>query len=168
VPDVHVAFDFSLSVNVPAAQATDVIPTIGAVFARLAPQMPRAWSFEGKAGQWVRIAASSQTDTAIHLVGPAADGKSALLGEDDDSEGLNPLIQRKLHVDGTYIVEVQSLGEEPDDITLDVRELPAPPPPPKVEPPKVEPPKPPWTAAGEGWGQPSRVAARPVPASPKP
>jgi len=99
------------------------------VFARLAPQMPRAWSFEGKAGQWVRIAASSQTDTAIHLVGPAADGKSALLGEDDDSEGLNPLIQRKLHVDGTYIVEVQSLGEEPDDITLDVRELPAPPPP---------------------------------------
>lgn len=98
------------------------------VFARLAPQMPRAWAFEGKAGQWVRISATSQTDTAIHLVGPAADGKSAVLGEDDDSEGLNPLIQRKLHIDGTYVVEVQSLGEESDDITLDVRELPAPPP----------------------------------------
>jgi len=99
------------------------------VFARLAPQMPRAWSFEGKAGQWVRIAAASQTDTVIHLVGPASDGKPTLLGEDDDSEGLNPLIQRKLHVDGTYVVEVQSLGEESDDITLEVRELPAPPPP---------------------------------------
>ncbi|MFM9937280.1 MAG: hypothetical protein ACKVOL_13900 [Novosphingobium sp.] len=98
------------------------------VFARLAPQMPRAWAFEGKAGQWVRISATSQTDTAIHLVGPAADGRSTVLGEDDDSEGLNPLIQRKLHVDGTYVVEVQSLGEESDDITLDVRELPAPPP----------------------------------------
>ncbi len=97
------------------------------VFARLAPQVPRAWAFEGKAGQWVRIAAASQTDTTMHLVGPAADGKPALLGEDDDSEGLNPLIQRKLHVEGTYIVEIQSLGEEADDITLEVRELPAPP-----------------------------------------
>lgn len=99
------------------------------VFARLAPQMPRAWSFEGKAGQWVRIAAASRSDTSLRLVGPAAEGKSSVLGEDDDSEGLNPLIQRKLHVSGTYIVEVQSLGEESDDITLEVRDLPAPPPP---------------------------------------
>jgi hypothetical protein len=107
----------------------DAVPLIlgHTVFARLSPQVPRAWSFEGKAGQWVRIAATSETDTALHLIGPAADGQTALLGEDDDSEGLNPLIQRKLHVDGVYIVEVQSLGEESDDMTLEVRELPAPP-----------------------------------------
>jgi hypothetical protein len=121
----------TLTLRTTRAPYGDAAPLImgQTVFARLAPQMPRAWAFEGKAGQWVRIAAASQTDTAIHLVGPAADGKSAVLGEDDDSEGLNPLIQRKLHVDGTYVVEVQSLGEESDDITLDVRELPAPPPP---------------------------------------
>ncbi len=96
------------------------------VFARLAPQIPRAWAFEGKAGQWVRIGASSQSDTAIHLIGPTDNGKPDVLGEDDDSEGLNPLIQRKLHIDGTYIVEVQSFGEESDDVMLEVRELPPP------------------------------------------
>ncbi|KUR72768.1 hypothetical protein AQZ52_05970 [Novosphingobium fuchskuhlense] len=109
------------------AAAPEVAPLVlgRTVFARLAPRTVRAWSFEGKAGQWVHIAAASESGLALRLVGPA--GTS---GIDETAEGRTPLLQRRLSASGTWRVDVQSLGDAADDITLEVRDLPAAPPPP--------------------------------------
>jgi hypothetical protein len=105
----------------PAAEAAPLV--IGrTVFARLAPGVARAWSFEGRAGQSVRISLGSEMGAALRLIGPSgADSEAA--------EGRTPQIERKLPADGLYKLEVQPLGETADEITLDVRELTALPPP---------------------------------------
>jgi hypothetical protein len=104
----------------PAAAATLVIGRT--VFARLAPRMVRAWSFEGKAGQWVRMTVSSDAGAALRLIGPSG-------AATEPAEGRTPQIQHKLPADGLYAAEVQSLGDAADEITLDVRELTTQPPP---------------------------------------
>jgi hypothetical protein len=128
----------SLALRVPQGPAADATPlTFGRpVFAHLVPRARRLWSFEGKAGQWVRIAATSDGGAALRLALPegaaAPDPRSAGEGESfggESSEGREPQITRKLPVDGVYRIEVRALGDAPDDLTLDVRELAFPPPP---------------------------------------
>lgn len=124
----------TLSASTPEAPAIvyDAVPiAFGAnASARIIKDSPRTWSFTGKAGQWVRITANSDSDTALHLAGPAPGGGIAQLGDDDDSIGLDPLIQRKLPISGTYYIRVESLADEPDDVLLQLREVAAPAPPP--------------------------------------
>lgn len=122
----------TVTVSTPDAPAIvyDAMPiAFGAnASARIVKDSPRLWSFTAKAGQWARITANSSSDTALHLAGPAPGGGIAQMGDDDDSIGLDPLIQRKLPITGTYYIRVESLADEPDDVLLQLREVPAPPP----------------------------------------
>lgn len=122
----------TITVRTPDAPAIvhDAVPIVfGAnASARIVKNTPRTWAFTARAGQWARITANSTSDTALHLAGPAPGGGIAQLGDDDDSIGQDPLIQRKLPITGTYYIRVESLADEPDDALLQLREVPAPPP----------------------------------------
>jgi hypothetical protein len=90
---------------------------------------PMVFSFSGAAGQWVELKSTSERDTLLRLAGPDRAGNYSVLGENDDSDGLNPLLRRKLTVAGTYFVQVDSLSDEPGEFTLAMKKI-APPPPP--------------------------------------
>jgi hypothetical protein len=94
--------------------------------------LPRVYSFAATAGQWVRLAATSEKDTLLKLAGPDRDGSWSVIAENDDSEGLNPAIRRKLPVTGTYYVQIDSLSNEAAGFELELARTtapkPAPPP----------------------------------------
>lgn len=93
---------------------------------------PMVFSFTGTAGQWIQLKAKSERDTVLRLAGPDKAGDYSKIAENDDSDGLNPAIRRKLPVAGTYYVQVDSLASEPGEfeLTLAVSTPPPPPPPP--------------------------------------
>jgi len=91
---------------------------------------PMVFSFAGTAGQWVMLKAKSEKDTVLRLAGPDKAGDYAKIAENDDSDGLNPMIRRKLPVTGTYYVQVDSLSEDPGEFQLSLARSEAPPPPP--------------------------------------
>ncbi len=91
---------------------------------------PMVFSFTGTAGQWVQLKSTSEKDTVLRLAGPDRAGDYSVLAENDDSEGLNPMLRRKLPVAGTYYLQVDSLSEEPGEFELSLKRTVAPPPPP--------------------------------------
>lgn len=88
---------------------------------------PQTFSFAGTAGQWVELRSTSEKDTLLNLAGPGRDGSYALMGSNDDSDGLNPLLRRRLPVSGTYFIQVDSLSAEPGEFTLSIKGIPTPP-----------------------------------------
>lgn len=95
------------------------------------------FSFPGTAGQWVELKSTSENDTVLRLAGPDRRGDYSQIAENDDSDGLNPVIRRRLPVTGTYYLQVNSLGNEIKDFTLTLRAIKAPPPPPPPAPLRV-------------------------------
>ncbi|HVR90810.1 MAG TPA: PPC domain-containing protein [Novosphingobium sp.] len=102
------------------------------VKAMVSSKLPVTYSFAGTAGQWVELKATSENDTVLHLAGPDHAGNYSEIASNDDSDGLNPLIRRKLPVTGTYYLQVDALGDEIKEFTLGLAAIaaPAPPPPP--------------------------------------
>ena len=90
----------------------------------------RIFSFPGAAGQWVELKSTSENDTVLRLAAPARDGSYAQIAENDDTDGLNPVLRRRLPATGTYYLQVDSLGDETKDFTLTLKAIPAPPLPP--------------------------------------
>jgi hypothetical protein len=95
---------------------------------------PMVFSFAGAAGQWVQLKATSQNDTLLRLAAPDRDGNYKVIAENDDSDGLNPMIRRKLPITGTYFVQVDSLSDDPGDFDLTLEQVGAPKPPPPATP----------------------------------
>lgn len=91
---------------------------------------PMVFSFDAPAGQWVELKATSERDTIMRLAGPDRQGEYSVLAENDDSDGLNPKIRRKLPVAGTYYVQVDSLSDEPGEFQFSATKIAAPKPPP--------------------------------------
>ena len=91
---------------------------------------PMVYSFSGTAGQWVQLKSTSEKDTLLRLAGPDRLGDYTVIGENDDSDGLNPMLRRKLAVTGTYYLQVDSLSEDPGEFTLSLKPTDAPKPPP--------------------------------------
>jgi hypothetical protein len=93
---------------------------------------PQVFSFAGTAGQWIELKSTSENDTVLHLAGPDQKGEYSEIANNDDSDGLNPVIRRRLPISGTYYLQVDSLGDELQDFTLTLKAIkaPAPPPPP--------------------------------------
>lgn len=114
------------------AAAGGVAPTgLGKVESgRVSSSAPQIFSFAGTAGQWIELKSTSENDTVLHLAGPDRRGEYSEIAENDDSDGLNPMIRRRLPVSGTYYVQVDSLGDEAKEFTLTLRGIAAPPPPP--------------------------------------
>lgn len=96
---------------------------------RTSSASPSLVSFAATAGQWVELKAVSESDTVLHLAGPDRSGTYTVLASNDDSEGLNPRIRRRIPVTGTYYVQVDSLSDDADDYTLGIKAVAAPPPP---------------------------------------
>jgi hypothetical protein len=96
---------------------------------RVSAAAPQVFSFPGRAGQWVELKSVSENDTVLHLAGPDPKGDYSEIATNDDSDGLNPVIRRKLPVTGTYYLQVDSLGDETKDFSLTLKAIPAPPPP---------------------------------------
>ncbi len=97
---------------------------------KIAKDSPSVYSFTAKAGQWVELKATSESDTLLRLVGPDRTGAYGEIAVNDDSDGLNPLIRRRLPYAGPYYLRLETLGGETDDYTLSLRAIDAPPPPP--------------------------------------
>lgn len=97
---------------------------------KVSSSSPQVFSFAGAAGQWVELKSVSDNDTVLHLAGPDRKGDYSEIASNDDSDGLNPVIRRKLPVSGTYYLQVDSLGDEVKDFTLTLMAIKAPPPPP--------------------------------------
>ena len=119
--------------EVGAAQAPVVSATLGkAQKGTTSSTAPMVFSFAGTAGQWVELKSTSEKDTLLRLAAPDREGNYSVLAENDDSDGLNPVIRRKLPITGTYFVQVDSLSEESGefDLTLNRIDAPKPPPPP--------------------------------------
>jgi hypothetical protein len=95
---------------------------------------PMVFSFAGTGGQWVDLKATSDKDTLLRLAGPDREGNYAVIAENDDSDGLNPRIRRKLPITGTYFVQVDSLADEPGEFDLTLARIDPPPPPPPPAP----------------------------------
>ena len=95
-------------------------------------KVPMVFSFTAPAGQWVELKSTSERDTVLRLAGPDREGAYSVIAENDDSDGLNPMLRRKLALAGTYYVQVDSLSDEPGEFDLTLRAIaaPAPPPPP--------------------------------------
>jgi hypothetical protein len=91
---------------------------------------PVIYSFSAPAGQWVQIRSTSEKDTLLRLAGPDRQGAYSVLAENDDSDGLNPMIRRRLPVAGTYYVQVDSLSAEAGTFSLGLARIAAPKPPP--------------------------------------
>ena len=116
-----------------AAQASIVPISLGAKTTGIASSSGQmVYSFQAPAGQWVEITSTSEKDTVLRLAGPDRDGSYSQIAENDDSDGLNPKIRRKLAIAGTYYVQVDSLATEPGEFELSLKrvEAPKPPPPP--------------------------------------
>jgi hypothetical protein len=97
---------------------------------KVSSSAPQVFSFAGTGGQWVELKSVSENDTVLHLAGPDRRGEYSEIASNDDSDGLNPVIRRKLPVSGTYYLQVDSLGDETKDFTLTLKAIDAPPPPP--------------------------------------
>ncbi len=93
---------------------------------------PMVFSFAGTAGQWVLLKSTSEKDTVLRLAGPDKAGEYSQIAENDDSDGLNPVLRRKLATTGTYYLQVDSLSDEPGEFELSLKrsDAPKPPPPP--------------------------------------
>ena len=91
---------------------------------------PMVFSFAGTAGQWVELKSTSEKDTLLRLAAPDREGAYSVVAENDDSDGLNPAIRRKLPVTGTYFVQVDALSDEPGEFSLTMNRIEAPKPPP--------------------------------------
>ena len=91
---------------------------------------PAVLAFTGPAGQWVELKSTSEKDTVLRLAAPDRAGDYSVIAENDDSDGLNPVIRRKLPVAGTYYVQVDSLSDEPGGFTFSAKRIAAPKPPP--------------------------------------
>jgi hypothetical protein len=91
---------------------------------------PMVYSFSGTAGQWVELKSTSDKDTLLRLAGPDRDGNYSKIAENDDSDGLNPIIRRKLTQTGTYYLQVDSLSDEAGEFALTLKKIDAPLPPP--------------------------------------
>jgi len=91
---------------------------------------PMVFSFAGTAGQWVLLKSTSEKDTLLRLAGPDKAGDYSQIAENDDSDGLNPVLRRKLATSGTYFVQVDSLSDEPGEFELSLKRADAPKPPP--------------------------------------
>jgi hypothetical protein len=91
---------------------------------------PIVYSFTGSAGQWVELRASSEKDTLLRLAAPDREGGYSVVAENDDSDGLNPVLRRKLRTAGTYYLQVDSLDDSPGDFELALQRINAPKPPP--------------------------------------
>jgi hypothetical protein len=91
---------------------------------------PMVFSFAGTAGQWVLLKSTSEKDTVLRLAGPDKAGEYAQIAENDDSDGLNPVLRRKLATTGTYYLQVDSLSDEPGEFELSLKRTDAPKPPP--------------------------------------
>jgi len=117
------------------AGGTAQAPVIAAALGRsqkgiTSSNAPMVFSFTAPAGQWVELKSTSEKDTLLRLAAPDRDGSYSVVAENDDSDGLNPLIRRKLPNAGTYFVQVDSLSDEPGEFELTLKAIPAPPPPP--------------------------------------
>jgi hypothetical protein len=101
---------------------------------------PMVYSFTASAGQWVELKSTSERDTVLRLAGPDREGAYSVIAENDDSDGLNPMLRRKLGMAGTYYVQVDSLSDEPGEFDLSLKAIavPAPPPPPAALRPGVQ------------------------------
>lgn len=97
---------------------------------KVSSSAPQVFAFPGAAGQWVELKSTSENDTVLHLAGPDRKGEYSEIASNDDSDGLNPVIRRKLPQTGTYYLQVDSLGDEAKDFTLTLKAIQAPPPPP--------------------------------------
>ncbi|MGE3690277.1 MAG: hypothetical protein AB7F98_02730 [Novosphingobium sp.] len=99
---------------------------------RVSSTAPMIFTFAGTAGQWVELKSTSDKDTVLRLAGPDRKGAYAQIAENDDSDGLNPLIRRRLPVTGIYYLQVDSLAEDMGDFELTLKkiDMPKPPPPP--------------------------------------
>lgn len=91
---------------------------------------PLVYSFTGKAGEWVELTAVSEKDTLLRLAGPDAAGTYSVIAENDDSNGLNPMVRRRLRTGGTYFLQVDSLDDQPGEFELMLHRVSAPTPPP--------------------------------------
>lgn len=91
---------------------------------------PVIYSFSGTAGQWVELKATSEKDTVLRLAEADPEGNYAVVAENDDSDGLNPMLRRKLRTSGAYFVQVDSLSDDAGGFELSLRRIEAPPPPP--------------------------------------
>lgn len=91
---------------------------------------PMVYSFAGTAGQWVQLKSTSEKDTVLRLAGPDKAGDYSQIAENDDSDGLNPVLRRKLTTTGTYYLQVDSLSDEPGEFELALKRTDAPKPPP--------------------------------------
>ncbi len=91
---------------------------------------PLVYSFAGTAGQWVELKSASEKDTLLRLAGPDRDGNYSKIAENDDSDGLNPMIRRKLPQTGIYYLQVDSLSDEAAEFALTLKKIDAPKPPP--------------------------------------
>lgn len=102
----------------------------GSAEGRITSDNPLVYAFTAPAGQWVEIKSTSEADTLLHLAGPDRAGAYSEIAKVDDSDGLNPVIRRRLAVAGTYYIQVESLSDEAQDFTLTVQPSMAPPAPP--------------------------------------
>lgn len=117
--------------DVGSSQAPIVAATLGGdQTGMVSSAAPVVFSFDAPAGQWVELKATSERDTIMRLAGPDRDGEYSVLAENDDTEGLNPRIRRKLPVAGTYYVQVDSLSDEAGEFVLSSARIAAPKPPP--------------------------------------
>lgn len=94
--------------------------------------MPVIYSFTGTAGQWVELKSTSDKDTVLRLAEADSEGNYTVVAENDDSDGLNPMLRRKLRTSRPYFLQVDSLSDEAGGFELSLRriESPKPPPPP--------------------------------------
>lgn len=92
------------------------------------------YSFRAEAGQWVELKAVSESDTVLTLSGPDREGDYSVVAQNDDTDGLNPVIRRRLPVAGTYYLRIHSLGDDSDEFTMNLNRSSAPPPPPPPRP----------------------------------
>ena len=99
------------------------------VSGRVSGEMPTIHSFTGQAGQWVLLRATSDNDTVLRLAAPDGKGGYSVIAENDDTDGLNPAIRRRLPVSGTYYLQVSSLTPDANDYSLSLTRTAAPTPP---------------------------------------
>ena len=91
---------------------------------------PVVFTFDGAAGQWVELKSTSEKDTVLRLAGPDRTGAYSVIAENDDSDGLNPMLRRRLPLAGTYYLQVDLLAEDAGDFELSLKRTTAPKPPP--------------------------------------